>query len=97
MSELALLTKKINREREARKEAEQLLEDKSLELYLINKELEAHSNQIAEQKEKLQNKVEELQQTRSQLVQSEKLAAIGQLSAGIAHEINNPVGFFLVI
>jgi signal transduction histidine kinase/PAS domain-containing protein len=34
-----------------------------------------------------------LTETQSQLLQSEKLAAIGQLAAGIAHEINNPVGF----
>jgi signal transduction histidine kinase len=37
--------------------------------------------------------LERLQQAESQLLQSEKLATVGQLAAGIAHEINNPVGF----
>ena len=34
-----------------------------------------------------------LEQTQNQLVQSEKLASIGQLAAGVAHEINNPIGY----
>lgn len=40
-----------------------------------------------------QTLIEKLQQTQAQLLQSEKMASIGQLAAGIAHEINNPVGF----
>ncbi|NER07275.1 MAG: GAF domain-containing sensor histidine kinase, partial [Okeania sp. SIO3C4] len=43
--------------------------------------------------QKSQDYTEQLEQTQLQLVQSEKMASIGQLTAGIAHEINNPVGF----
>jgi two-component system NtrC family sensor kinase len=54
---------------------------------------------IVEEREKafdeLREATEKLRQTQNQLVRSEKLAGIGQLAAGVAHEINNPTGFVL--
>lgn len=57
-----------------------------LELKQISKRLEQeHAAQ--------QELIKKLEDAKGQLIQSEKMASIGQLSAGIAHEINNPVGF----
>jgi signal transduction histidine kinase len=49
--------------------------------------------QLNEQKEVLQTALADLQTAQSQLVQSEKMASLGELTAGIAHEIQNPLNF----
>lgn len=54
---------------------------------------ETLERQVAERTAELKESIEHLKTTQDQLIQSEKLASLGELTAGIAHEIQNPLNF----
>lgn len=83
--DVAAWQRRFERERAARKEAERLLDEKSREVYRINEQLRLKA-------EDLEASLRELHETQDALVERAKMAALGDLVAGVAHEVNTPLG-----
>ena len=60
---------------------------------VLERNVRERTEELEERNDRLRAALEELKLAQDQLVQSEKLASIGQLTAGIAHELNNPINF----
>ena len=88
--EIMQKNQELETEREAlrvlNEQLEQRVKQRTADLELANRQLLANNDELTQLNEKLES-------AHIQLLQSEKMASIGQLAAGVAHEINNPVGF----
>ncbi|WP_413172361.1 ATP-binding protein [Anabaena azotica] len=74
----------------ARKNLEQRVEERTQELRQAQRSLE---QRVKERTQELQQALQDLKNTQAQLIQTEKMSSLGEMVAGIAHEINNPVNF----
>ncbi|MBD2356668.1 HAMP domain-containing protein [Tolypothrix sp. FACHB-123] len=74
----------------ARQTLEKRVEERTQELQQAHHTLE---EKVEERTQELQQALQDLKATQGQLIQTEKMSSLGQMVAGIAHEINNPVNF----
>jgi len=88
------LADKINLLRKQKEEADaQRIKTIESQNELLETKVHQRTAQLEEAKDYIQSQYDHLRLTQKQLVESEKLAGLGQMTAGIAHELNNPINF----
>lgn len=72
---------------------EEIVEERTQQIIQLNKMLQESNNELLAKTEELEQTIRMLEEAQKQLVHQEKMASLGMLTAGIAHEINNPINF----
>ncbi|MDA8429755.1 MAG: ATP-binding protein [Geobacteraceae bacterium] len=87
-AQAGLLEKEIEEHKKAQDELEKSNES-------LEQRVQERTSELNERNDEVQRAYDDLKMVQSQLLQQDKMASIGQLAAGVAHEINNPIGFII--
>ncbi len=94
------VVKDITKQKEQEKEInqykehlEKLVQQRTEELEYTNRELQQSNISLMDQRNKLEEALDVLHATQEKLIESDKMASIGVLTSGVAHELNNPLNY----